>query len=50
MVVLASVGGGVMSVGLSRFSEARPQGFSPGTPVSSPPSSVNGSANKIKLK
>ena len=32
------------------FSEARRQGFSPGTPVSSPPSSVNGSANKIKLK
>ena len=24
------------------FSEARRQGFSPGTPVSSPPSSVNG--------
>ena len=32
------------------FSEARRQGFSPGTPVSSPSSSVNGSANKIKLK
>ena len=32
------------------FSEARRQGFSPGTPVSSPPLSVNGSANKIKLK
>ena len=31
------------------FSEARRQGFSPDTPVSSPPSSVNGSANKIKL-
>ena len=31
------------------FSEARCQGFSPGTPVSSPPSSVNGSANKKKL-
>ena len=29
------------------FSEAH-QGFSPGTLVSSPPSSVNGSANKIK--
>ena len=28
------------------FSEARCQGFSPGTPISSPPSSVNGSANK----
>ena len=26
------------------------QEFSPGTPVSSPPSSANGSANKIKLK
>ena len=32
------------------FSEAHRQGFSPGTLVSSPPSSVNGSANKIKLK
>ena len=32
------------------FSEARHYGFSPGTPVSSPPSSVNGSANKVKLK
>ena len=34
------------------ISEARHQGFffSPGTPVSSPLSSVNGSANKIKLK
>ena len=32
------------------ISEARFQRFSPGTPVSSPPSSVNGSANKIKLK
>ena len=32
------------------FSEACRQGFPPGTPVSSPPSSVNGSANKIKLK
>ena len=32
------------------FSETRRQGFSPGTPVSSPPSSINGSANKIKLK
>ena len=32
------------------FSEACRQGFSLGTPVSSPPSSVNGSANKIKLK
>ena len=31
------------------FSEARRQGFSPGTPIFSPPSSVNGSANKIKL-
>ena len=31
------------------FSEARRQEFSPGTPVSSPPSSVNGSADKIKL-
>ena len=32
------------------FSEAGHQGYSPGTPVSSPLSSVNGSANKIKLK
>ena len=32
------------------FSEARCQGFSLGTPVSSPPSSVNGSADVIKLK
>ena len=32
------------------FSEARRQGFSPGTPVSSSPSSVNGSANKIKAQ
>ena len=32
------------------FSEARRQGFSPGTQVSTPPSSVNSSANKIKLK
>ena len=31
------------------FSEARRHGFSPGTPVSSPPSSVDDSANKIKL-
>ena len=32
------------------FSEARCQGFSLGTPASSPPSTVNGSANKVKLK
>ena len=32
------------------FSEARHQGFSPGTPVSSPSSSASGSANEIKLK
>ena len=32
------------------FSESRSQGFSPGTSVSSPSSSINGSANKIKLK
>ena len=32
------------------FSEARRQGFFPGTWVSSPPSLVIGSANKIKLK
>ena len=32
------------------FSEARRPRFSPVTLVSSPPSSVNGSANKIKLK
>ena len=31
-------------------SEARRRGFSPGTVVSSLPSSVNGSTNKIKLK
>ena len=36
------------SMGL--YPEDRRQGFSPDTPVSSPPSSVNGSANKIKLK
>ena len=32
------------------FSEARRQGFSPGFPVSSSLSLVNGSANRIKLK
>ena len=32
------------------LSEARRQGFSPVTPLSSPPSLVNGSANKIKAK
>ena len=32
------------------FSKARREEFSPGTPVSSPPSSVNGSASKTKLK
>ena len=32
------------------FSEARRQGFSPGTPVSSIPLWVNGSANKIKAQ
>ena len=32
------------------FSEARRQGVSPGTPVSSPPASVIGLANRIKLK
>ena len=32
------------------FSEARRQGVSPATPVSSPLSSVYGSANEIKLK
>ena len=32
------------------FSEARRQGFSLATLVSSPPSSVHGSANKIKLE
>ena len=35
---------------LWHLSEAHHQGFSPGTPVSSPSSMVNGSANKIKLK
>ena len=32
------------------FAEARRQGFSPGAQVPSPTSSVNGSANEIKLK
>ena len=32
------------------FFEARRQGFSPGTPASSVPSSVNSSVNKIMLK
>ena len=32
------------------FSEACCEGFCPGTPVSSPPSFVNGSANKNKDK
>ena len=32
------------------LSEARGQEFSPGTPVSSPPSSVHCSASKTKLK
>ena len=32
------------------FSEALRQGFSPGTPVSSPPLSVNVSANEIEAK
>ena len=31
------------------LAEARRQVFSTGTPVSSPPSSINVSANKIKL-
>ena len=35
---------------LGSVSEARHQGFSLGTLVSSPPSLVNGSANKINLK
>ena len=30
--------------------EACRQGFSPGTPVSSPPSLISGTASKIKLK
>ena len=34
----------------ARFLKLVARGFLPGTPVSSPPSSVNGSANKIKLK
>ena len=33
-----------------KFSEARRQGVSPCTSVSSPPSLVHGSANEIKLK
>ena len=37
-----------MKVAVYSLSEARCQGFSSGTPVSSPPSSVNGSGNKIK--
>ena len=32
------------------FSEARHQGFFPGTPVPSPPLSVNGPANKLKAQ
>ena len=40
----------VFSLQYVAFPEARHQESSPGTPVSSPPSSVNGSANKIKLK
>ena len=32
------------------FSEGRSRGFSPGTSAFSPPSSVNGLANRIKLK
>ena len=32
------------------FSEVGRQGFSPGTLVSSPPPSVNGSTNRIKLE
>ena len=32
------------------FSDARRQGFSPGTPVFSPHSPVNGLANQKKLK
>ena len=32
------------------FSVACGQGFSPDTPVSLPPSSVNSSANEIKLR
>ena len=32
------------------ISEARPQGFSQDAPVSSLPSSLNGSANSINLK
>ena len=40
------------SLGFSmwHFSEVRRQGFSPGTPVSSPPSPVNGSANLKKAQ
>ena len=39
-----------MWVGCMLDHEARHRGFSLGTPVSSPPSSVNGSANKIELQ
>ena len=35
---------------LGVFSEAHRKGFSPNTPVSSPPSSFNGSANKVKAQ
>ena len=40
----------VYCISSTYFSEARRQGFAQGTPVSSPTSWVNGSANKIKLK
>ena len=44
------VGACIFGLYYMALSEARRQGFSSGTPGSSPPLSVNGSANKIKLK
>ena len=44
------LGFGFFGLSYMAFSEARLKGFSPGIPVSSPPSSVNGSANKMWLK
>ena len=38
-----------MSISMADY-EACCWGFSPGTPVSTPPSLVNGSANKTKVK
>ena len=46
---LVSAGALIFRLMYMAFSEAR-QGFSPGTPVCSPSSLVNVSANKTKLK